>query len=51
LVLDLSVKKDGDQLLGTRYRWDYRIPGGKADTREERGISGMLWREKNTATM
>lgn len=29
LVLDLSIKNTGDQLLGRRYRWDFWVQGKK----------------------
>jgi hypothetical protein len=38
-------------LLGGRYRWDFWVSGGKADTRRERGLYAMLSNEKNTATI
>jgi hypothetical protein len=38
LVLDLSIKKAKDQLLGRRNKWDFLSKGGKAKARKERGF-------------
>jgi hypothetical protein len=35
LVLDVSVKKAGSQLMSGRYRWDFRVPRGKGRHKEE----------------
>jgi hypothetical protein len=47
LVLDLSIKKAGSQLLGRRYRWDFWVPRGKGDAGKDRGaFSAILWNRK-----
>jgi hypothetical protein len=52
LVLDLSVKKTGVQLLGGRYRRDFWFPGGKRQMQGRgEGLFAMLCRRKNAATM
>lgn len=33
----LSIEEAGSQLLGRRYRWDFRVPGGKGGCREREG--------------
>jgi hypothetical protein len=39
-------------LLDGRYRWDFWVPGGKGDTRKEKGgLFAMLWRKNKAATM
>ena len=41
--LDLSVKKAEGQLLGRRYRWNFRVPrGGKGDAKGEGLFSHAL---------
>ena len=37
MVLDLSVKKARDQLLGGRYRRDFQVPEGKGRCKKEKG--------------
>ena len=49
MVLDLSIKKAGSQLLGRRYRWDFWVPGEK-DSGKERNFSAMLWNEKKASS-
>lgn len=39
--LILSIEKAGSQLLGRRYRWDFRVPGGKDGCRVREGA--FLW--------
>jgi hypothetical protein len=54
LVLDLSVKKAMGQLLGGRYRQDFRdfqVPGGERETQGRRREFTMPWRDDNQATM
>jgi hypothetical protein len=42
LVLDLSIKKAGSQLLGIRYRWDFWVPRGKGATGKYRRSQGAF---------
>ena len=46
MVLDLSIKKAGSQLLGRRDRWDFWLPGGSRERSALSGVcrgSGALW--------
>ena len=40
-----------ETIAGWKHRWDFRPREEKADTEEERGVSALLWRKKNVATM
>jgi hypothetical protein len=53
LVLDLSVKKAGGQLVVRRYRRDFWVPGEKGRFREggRNFFSAILWKRRNPATM
>jgi hypothetical protein len=52
LVLDLSVKKAGGQLLGGRYRRDFQVLGGSREIQgRDEEFSAMLWRKKKPAAM
>jgi hypothetical protein len=37
LVVDLSVKKTMDQMLGRRYRQDFQVPGVEKSPQGRRG--------------
>jgi hypothetical protein len=52
LVLGLSIKEAGGQLLDERYRWDFLVPGGKREMQiRRRGFFCHAWRKQDAAIM